>query len=127
VSEYQPGYCNIGHRQRRRRLAYAAGSFGSAVLVVLGYAMGVVARPLLIGVFIPLSLGFEFGLQAYSAFCVRLALLNRYDFRGATDGRAGEVTDPKSRHVDQVYAVKITIAAVVLSAATTAVVVFISG
>lgn len=123
MSTYQPGVCNIGDPQRRRRLWAAAAAFGVAVLYVVAYAMGYVPAALLPGVFVPLAVGFEYALQAYTAFCVRLALLNRYDFRRTDDGAAGSVSDPTARRADRIQAAKITVVAVLLSAVSTLVVV----
>jgi hypothetical protein len=122
VSGYQPAVCNIGRRQRRRRLAYAGAGFGAAALYLLGYAGGVVPGEMLVGVFVPLMVGFEWGVQAYTSFCVRLALTGRYDFRGE-DGRAGTVTDEGARREDRVEAARITAVSVVLGAVATAVLV----
>lgn len=126
MSGYEAGYCNIGRRQRRRRLTVSAGAFGVAVLYVLAYLVGSVPSPLLVAVFIPLSVGFEWGLQAYTSFCVRLALLNRYDFRG-DGGESGTVTDRGARRADQWQAARITGAALALAAATTGVLVLALG
>jgi hypothetical protein len=118
MTEYQPGRCNIGRRQRRRRLAVAGVAFGLAALVAAGYVAGALPIPALGAVFVLLALGFEWGIQAYAAFCVRLAVLSRYDFRG-DGGEAGTVTDPRARYDDRVQAAKITAAAVALAGATT--------
>lgn len=125
MTGYQPGYCNIGRRQRRKRLRLAAAAFGASGVYVLAYAVGLLPGPLLVGVFVPLTLGFEWAFQAYTSFCVRLALLNRYDFRGAAGGDAGTVTDPDARRADGLYAAKITCGAVLSAATTTAAVVFV--
>lgn len=124
TGEYRPGHCNIGPRQRRKRYLVATAAFGAAALYVLVYLAGLVPSPLLVAVFIPLSIGFEWGLQAYTAFCVRLAVRNEYDFRG-DDGEKGAVDDPVAQHEDHVQATKLTGAAVGLAAAVTAVLVFL--
>jgi hypothetical protein len=124
VSGYQPAVCNIGRRQRRRRVAYAGAGFGGAALYLLGYAGGVVPGEMLVGVFVPLMVGFEWGLQAYTSFCVRLALTGQYDFRDeAGDGPAGTVTDEGAHREDRVEAARITAVSVVLGAVATAVLV----
>lgn len=92
--------------------------FGAALLLVLGYVADVVPGPLLVAVFVPLAVGFEWGLQAYTSFCVRLALVGRYDLRG-DGGDAGEVSDPSARRDDRLQAAKITCAAVLLAGVTT--------
>jgi len=122
MSSYRPGACNIGPEQRRRRFAVAVGAFALAGVQVLTTVLGWLPEPLLVGVFVPLAIGFEWGLQAHTAFCVRLAMLDRYDFRGA-GGTAGEVTDPVNRRADDVQAAKLAVAGITFGAATTAVVV----
>lgn len=121
---YRPGHCNIGARQRRSRLVASFAGFALALLVVLAVASGSLPRELLVGVFVPLAVGYEWGLQASSAFCVRLAVLSRYDFG---PGATGTVADPDARRVDQVQAVKITAIAVLLAAVTTAFLVVLLG
>ena len=121
---YRPGRCNIGARQRRSRLAVSLAGFALALLGVLAIAGGFLPRELLVAVFVPLAVGYEWGLQASTAFCVRLALLSRYDFgRGTT----GTVSDSADRHEDQVQAVKITAVALLLAAVTTGLLVVLLG
>ncbi|WP_136688892.1 hypothetical protein [Halorhabdus amylolytica] len=122
MSSYQPGACNIGPDQRRRRLAVAVAAFALATAQVVATVLGWLPDPVLVGVFVPLAIGFEWGLQAHTAFCVRLALLGRYDFRGA-GGTSGEIDDPNYRRADDVQAAKLAVAGVTLSALTTAAVV----
>jgi hypothetical protein len=114
---YRPGYCNIGERQRRSRLRVAVAGFA-------GVVAGPVPRELLVAVFVPLAVGYEWGLQASTAFCVRLAVGNRYDFgRGAS----GTVDDPGAQQDDQLQAVKITAASLLLAMLTTGLVVVLLG
>lgn len=122
MSTYQPSTCNIGPTQRRRRLAIAAVAFALAAAQIVATVLGWLPEPVLVGVFVPLSIGFEWGLQAHTGFCVRLALLGRYDFRGA-GGTADAVRDSDHRRADGVQAAKLSIAGVTLSVLTTAVVV----
>ena len=125
MSEYEPGYCNIGRPQRRRRYAYAATAFGATVAGVLGVVVGLIPELLLVAAFVTLALGFEMLIQARTSFCVRLALLGRYDFRG--EGEAGRVDEAAARHADQIYAVKITAASLLLAALSTAILVLLFG
>ena len=118
MGSYRPGHCNIGRRERRRRGIVAGAAFAVAALIVLAYAGGYLPAPLFAGVFVFLAVGFEWGLQASTAFCVRLALLNRYDFRGE-GGTAGTVSDPGAWQDDRVQAAKITGASLLLAAVTT--------
>ena len=119
---YRPAQCNIGRRGRWRRAAFAAVSALVAAAFVGAYLVGAIPRLLLIGVFAPLAVAIEFAVQAYESFCVSLALLGRYDFRGE-DGESerGRVTDPANRRDDQLYALRISVVSVTLAAVVTAV------
>jgi hypothetical protein len=122
MSGYQPGACNIGPVQRRRRATIAAVAFVLALGWTVGTAVGLLPEPVLVGVFVPLSMGFEWGLQAHTAFCVRLALLDRYDFRGA-GGEASQVTGRTDRRADDLQAAKLAVAGVACGAVGTVVLV----
>lgn len=122
MSGYYPGHCNIGERERRRRALVAVGAFLAAGLYVYLCVAGPVPETLLVAVFFPLGVGFEWGLQAYDAFCVRLALLGEYRFGGET----GEVEVPENRHVDQRHAAKLTAAAILLAALSTLAIVLVA-
>ncbi len=101
----------------------AAVAFVGAAVYVGAVVAGVVPEVLLVGVFVPLAVGFEWAIQASTGFCVRLAFLNRYDFStGDGGGKTGAVGDPEHRRADHEYAAKITVAAVAFAAATTALV-----
>ena len=131
--DYEPGVCNIGSAERRRRYRYA----GVCAVAAVAYATAVLATPvptaLLLGLFVPLSLGTEFLLQARRSFCASLGLRGRFDLRGsgsgsvATDGGSGDdrdgrvgrpattagpvgrVSDPDARTVDRRYALRLTV------------------
>ncbi|MFB6173631.1 MAG: hypothetical protein ABEI39_03225 [Halobacteriales archaeon] len=118
MSTYQPAACNISRRGRVRRLAVAVVAFAVAVAYVGAVAVDLLPEPLLVGAFVPLAVGFEWGFQAATSFCVRLALANRYDFR-PDGGAAGAVTDPDHRRADHEYAAKLTVAACALAGAST--------
>ncbi|MFB6139524.1 MAG: hypothetical protein ABEJ26_03715 [Halosimplex sp.] len=120
MSTYRPASCNIGRRQRARRLSVALVGFAAAAGYLVAVAVGALPRSLLVGVFVPLAVGFEWAIQASTSFCVRLALLNRYDFRTGDGGTAGSVSDSAHRKADHEYAAKITVAAVALAGAATA-------
>lgn len=135
MTGYEPGTCNIGRRQRLRRAAVAAAAFVLSAGYVAAYFVGLLPKLLLLGVFVPLVIGFEWGLQAYEAFCVTLGVLGRYDFRSDRGGDAGEgtedataygeVTDPANRQADHVRAAKITATAVLLASALTVALAFV--
>lgn len=127
VSGYQPGRCNISQQQRRRRYVVSIAAFLAAGIYVGVYLAGLLPRELLFGVFVPLAIGFEWFIEAHDAFCVRLALLNRYDFGSNGADERERVTDPQSQRADRVQAVKITAAGLTLAGVTTAVLVFLVG
>lgn len=97
--DYEPGVCNIGSAERRRRYRYA----GVCAVAAVAYAAAVLATSvptaLLLGLFVPLSLGTEFLLQARRSFCASLGFRGRFDLRGdgpasvATDGGSGGSSD----------------------------------
>ncbi|MCG1003518.1 MULTISPECIES: hypothetical protein [Halobacterium] len=120
MTDYRPGQCNIGSKQRQRRGRIAALAFLAAAALVAAYAAGALPEPLLLAVFVPLAVGFEWAFQAYESFCVRLALAGQYAFG---DDRA-DVPDAANRRTDRLYAAKITATSVVLAAAVTAVLEF---
>ena len=117
-SSYRPGDCNIGRTEQRKRYRYA----GVGVLTAVAYLATVTAlgapTALVLGVFAPLSLAYEFLVQARTQFCVKFALLGRYDF-SASGGEAGAVTDPTNRRADASSALRITVVSVVAAAVTT--------
>ncbi|WP_276261395.1 hypothetical protein [Haloglomus litoreum] len=114
-SAYRPGACNIGRSARRQRglvaLVSLVGAGGYAAFVLVSD----LPTLLLLGLFVPLSLGIEWGLQARRSFCVTLALQGRYDFReprtdgGETDQGQGTVPDEAARSEDRRYALQLTL------------------
>jgi hypothetical protein len=134
--DYEPGVCNIGSAERRRRYRYA----GVCAVAAVAYAAAVLATSvptaLLLGLFVPLSLGTEFLLQARRSFCASLGFRGRFDLRGdgpasvATDGGSGgssdrttggsaatagsvesvgRVTAPDARAADRRHALRLTV------------------
>lgn len=120
VSGYEPGACNIGHDERRQRAAVSAAAFLAAGAYVVGYLLGAVPDPLLGGVFVPLAVGFEWGLQAHRAFCVFLALDGEYD----VGGDVGRVESAGDRRQDRASAARLTAVGLALAGLTTMAVVF---
>ena len=115
---YRPGVCNIGWTEQRKRYRYAAvGGLAALVYLVAVVATGAPAG-LVVGAFAPLALAYEFFVQARTRFCVKFALLGRYDF-SASGGDAGPVSEPADRRTDAASALAITVASVVAAAVTT--------
>jgi hypothetical protein len=120
---YRPAQCNIGRRGRRRRAAFSLAALAVAGGVVGAYLAGALPELLLPAVFVPLAIAFEWGIQAYESFCVRLAVLGRYDFSGEQGDGTGTVGDPSHRREDRRYALRISVVSVTLAAVATAVIV----
>jgi len=122
-TDYRPGVCNIGSRERRRRYRYAGVCAAAAVAYAAGVLVTTLPAALLLGLFVPLSLGTEFLLQARRSFCARLGFRGRFDFGGeddgpvATDGGGSRVTDPAARAADRRYAFRLTVLGVLGGAA----------
>lgn len=128
-SGYRPGVCNIGTIERRRRYRHAGLSVVAAVAYTAGVLAWSVPTALLLGLFVPLSLGTEFLLQARRSFCASLGFRGRFDLRGddpvvtdgggvgRRDGGAGRVTDPAARTADRRYALRLTVLGVIGGAA----------
>jgi hypothetical protein len=119
--EYQPGVCNIGRNERRkRRLAGILGFLGAAGVVAavvvadLPTSYVLVALPFVAGGLVGL-------LQDYFGFCIGFAALARYDLSGS-DGDAGQITDRDALRQDRQRAVAILSYSILLSVPITAVV-----
>lgn len=119
-STYSPGTCNIGGAARRQRLLVALLSFLGAGGYAAFVAVSGAPTVLLLGLFVPFSLGIEYGLQASRSFCATLALQGRYDFRG-DGGGSGSVEDPTARRRDREYALRLAVVGVVGGALLTGV------
>jgi len=118
---YQPGVCNIGRDERRkRRVAGIAGFLGAAAYVAAVLWFGLPERYLL-GSFAFLFGGFVGVFQDYFRFCVAFGALARYDLSGSADD-AGSVTDAEAVARDRKRAVQILAAAVISAAVVTGIV-----
>ena len=121
MAGYQPGVCNIGRDERRkRRVAGIAGFLGAAAYVAAVLWFGLPERYLL-GSFAFLFGGFVGVFQDYFRFCVAFGALARYDLSGSADD-AGSVTDAEAVARDRKRAVQILAAAVISAAVVTGIV-----
>ena len=116
--EYEPGVCNIGPAQQRRRLLLGVGSLLVAVvLVVVVLALGW-SRPLLILSVFPLY-GAALGLLQYRArFCVGFGGIGVFDTGDGTT----RVTDPDAVEADRRRAVRLNTKAALIGIVATVVV-----
>ena len=115
MTEYQPGVCNIGTVERRRRRLAGLGSFVVAAAVVVAVAAGAIPTTTLWGA-VPFVFGGWIGvLQDRFNFCVAFGALARYDLSGS-GGASGSVVEAEAVSADRRKALKILL----LSAAATA-------
>jgi hypothetical protein len=100
MAEYQPGVCNIGEAEQRKR--YALGALAS--LATLGLVVGVVAFQLptwwLLASVVPLLGVAEGFFQARFNFCAGFALAGVYDVSPSGSDRH-EVADESDRRADR--------------------------
>lgn len=113
--EYEPGVCNIGPAERRKRLALAGGSLAAAVvLTAVVVVEGLPVWTLLFTMF-PLYGAAMGWLQARENFCIGFAAMGRYD---VGDGQY-EVTNQSAREADQNRAIRLNAKALVVGGAAT--------
>ncbi|MFC6975404.1 hypothetical protein ACFQL1_13285 [Halomicroarcula sp. GCM10025709] len=117
MTEYQPGVCNIGAVERRRRRVAGVGSFAVAVALVLAVVLDVLPATAVWG-----AIAFVFGgwigiLQDYFRFCAAFGALARYDLTGS-GGTTGSVAEAEAVRADRRTAIKIVLLSAVATAVT---------
>ncbi|WP_435153847.1 hypothetical protein [Haladaptatus sp. DFWS20] len=117
TTPYQQGVCNISREQQRQRYVVATVGFVLAGIYLLVWHLLSLPAVALFGLFIPLAIGIEWFIQGWFRFCVWLAMKNRYDF--TPSGEQGQVSNPSNQQADEIYAAKITVAALGTAAALT--------
>ena len=115
MTEYRPGECNIGSKEKRNRAI-----LGSSGLITAALMTGVIIQQsipdfVLFFVFIPLLLGFEGIFQALSSFCVHYAHKGVYNEGNGLK----EVEDTESHQKDEQKAKRIHGMSIAASAAVT--------
>jgi hypothetical protein len=121
---YQPGICNIGKNEIRKRYGLAAVAFVITAIVV--YAILSFNWPhwtLLIS-FIPLVMAFEGFYQGYFHFCAGFAAKGMYDLTGS-GGSKEKVTDPGFHKEDMKKAMRIHIYSIISSLIIAAIIYFV--
>lgn len=120
---YQPGVCNIGPAEiRRRRLSGWVGLGVSVVFLALAFALGW-AAPWRLLVALPVFLSAQGFLQAAFHFCVGFASRGLYNF-GAL-GSEESVQDAEFRRADLRKALLITVLAGAIAAVVAVVAFFV--
>ena len=85
MPEYQPGVCNIGKNETRKRYTLAIAAFVVSALVICIILLLHWPRIALLISFIPLFVAFEGFYQGYFKFCAGFAAAGIYDFTGSAD------------------------------------------
>lgn len=117
MAGYQPGVCNIGRDERRkRRVAGVAGFVGAVAYVGVVLWAGLPDR-FLLGTFAFLFGGFVGVFQDYFRFCVAFGALARYDLSGS-GGDVGSVAEREAVRADRKRALTVLVAAAGLTVAT---------
>lgn len=100
MTEYQPGACNIGHAERRKRYLTGVAGFAAAALLVAAVATVHADRAWLLAAVAPLFVGVLGVLQARARFCVGFAMAGVFDVSASGERRqpapeAGQRADRK--------------------------------
>jgi hypothetical protein len=121
MSEYQPGVCNIGRDERRKRRTIGALTTAAAVGATL-FVFATGRPPTMLLLTFPLWFGGFVGfVQDRLGFCVGFGALARYDLSGS-GGEAGSVSDAEAVRRDHRRAVEVLAYATVAALAVTALV-----
>ncbi|MFC7098583.1 hypothetical protein [Halobaculum marinum] len=110
MTEYDPGVCNIGPAERRRRYALGAVSFAATLLLLFAVYVYDLPGWLTLVTFAPLFGAAEGYYQARYRFCAGFGLAGVYDVSD-TGGDRKPVTDPAARRADRRRALRIHAAA----------------
>lgn len=112
---YQPGACNIGHAERRKRYLTGVVGFAVAALLVVAVAALHADPAWLLAAVAPLFVGFLGVLQARANFCVGYAMAGVYDVTVSGERRqpAPEAGQRADRKRAIVLSVKALVAATV--------------
>ena len=110
MAEYEPGVCNIGAGEQRRRYALGAVSFAATLLLLFAVYATALPPVLLLATFVPLFGAAEGYVQGRARFCAGYAVLGVYDVSDVGDDRR-EVADPDARRTDRRRALRIHAAA----------------
>ena len=113
--EYQPGVCNIGPTQQRRRLLLGVGSLALAVAFVAAVVSLAWPQWSLILTVFPLYGAAMGGLQYRERFCIGFAGMGVFDVGGGTS----EIQNEAALAADRKKAVKLNAKAMAIGAAGT--------
>lgn len=116
MTEYIPGKCNIGARERNNRYIIGASGITAAVLAVGLTVYYSLPDYVLIFSFIPFFLGYEGVFQALTGFCVHYAQKGVYE----EDGELQTVENNEDHQKDINKAMRIHVASLIAATVSTA-------
>ncbi|WP_336035699.1 hypothetical protein [Halobacterium yunchengense] len=114
MADYQPGACNIGAAERRKRYRTGVASFAAAALLVVAVLLVDAPAFWLLATVLPLFGGFLGVMQARAGFCVGFAMAGVYDVSDA--GGRRRVAPESGQRADRKRAIVLPLQA--LAAAT---------
>lgn len=100
MPEYQPGVCNIGGAERRKRYAVGAAGFVAAAVTIKAVETLALPSWALLAAALPTFAGFLGVYQARLGFCVGFAAQGVYDVSD-DGGEKREVADDAARAADR--------------------------
>jgi hypothetical protein len=123
MAKYQPGVCNIGKNEIRKRYELAAIVFVMAAIVSYLIFTFNLPKWTLFFSFILLTMGFEGFYQGYFRFCAGFAARGIYDFSGS-GGSKSVVTNQESHEKDMGKARQIHLYSIISSIIIVAIIYF---
>lgn len=124
MTGYQPGVCNIGKNEIRKRYGLAVVAFLISALFVFAALLFKLPHWAMLFTIIPLVMGFEGFYQGYFRFCAGFAAAGKYDFTGS-GGSAKKVTDLASHRKDLQKAMQIHLYSIISSIIVVAIIYFV--
>lgn len=119
TSLYQPGVCNLGKNEIRKRYTAGVIGFGTTIIITaLFYYFNFYMPYSLFINFLPLMIGFTGYYQASNKFCVMFAARGMYNFTGTANDK-GRVINTDFHKLDLVKARKINVKSAVASLVVT--------
>jgi hypothetical protein len=121
MDSYQPGVCNIGKNEIRKR--YTIGFVGLVTTAILVFVIALFSLPtwsILVSI-VPLFLGAEGFYQGYFRFCAGFAARSVFDFSGSSTEK-GNVADKEAHELDMRKAMRINLYSIATAAIVTVII-----
>ncbi|MFB6115023.1 MAG: hypothetical protein ABEK04_01930 [Candidatus Nanohalobium sp.] len=106
MTEYQPGVCNIGKAEKRKRYGLGLAGAGLTAVTASLILANVITPVAIVGVLVFSFLAFEGLIQGYLDFCAGFASKGVYDVSEEGDNEE-DVEDETARKKDKVRALQI--------------------